>query len=78
MDYLLQEVLSLILTSFLVLHFQTGQPIGQVQKKQKEIQRQVVEFLQKGFVREVLACFVPVILVQRKMGHNACVQMTEP
>ena len=53
--------------------------IGQVQKKQKEIQRKVDKFLQKEFVRESLSpCFIPVILVQRKMGHNACVQMTEP
>ena len=34
MDYLLQEVLSIKLTSLLVLHFQIDQSIGQVQKKQ--------------------------------------------
>ena len=33
----------------------------------KEIQRQVDDFLQKGFVRESLSlCFVPVILVPKK------------
>ncbi|RDX92794.1 Tf2-9, partial [Mucuna pruriens] len=35
----------------------------------KEIQKQVNEFLQKGFVRESLSsCFVPVMLVPKKDG----------
>ena len=38
-------------------------------EESKEIQRQVDEFLQKGFVRESLSpCFVPVILVPKKNG----------
>ena len=38
-------------------------------EESKEIQRQVDEFLQKGFVRKNLSpCFVPVILVPKKDG----------
>jgi len=38
-------------------------------KEAKEIQRQVDEFLQKGFVRENLSpCSIPVILVPKKDG----------
>ena len=45
----------------------------------KEIQRQVDELMQNGFVRESLSpCLVPVILVQRKMEHGACVLIVEP
>ncbi|RDX92010.1 hypothetical protein CR513_25922, partial [Mucuna pruriens] len=38
-------------------------------KETKEIQKQVNELLQKGFVRESLSpCYVPVILVSKKDG----------
>jgi hypothetical protein len=43
----------------------------------KEIQRQVQELLDKGYVRESLSpCAVPVILVP-KMVHGACVSTVE-
>ena len=69
MDYLFEEVLSIKLTLFLVLHFQTGQTYRSSPKEAKEIQRQVDEFLQKGFVRKSLSlCYVPMILVPKKDG----------
>ena len=44
----------------------------------KEIQRQVQELLDKGYVRESLSpCAVPVILVQRKMVLGECVLIVE-
>ena len=50
-----------------MLHFQIGQPIGSSTKEAKDIQRQVDEFLQKGFVRESLSpCSISVILVPKK------------
>ena len=47
-------------------------------KETKEIQRQVQELLDKGYVRERLSpCAVPVILVLKKMGLGACVLTAE-
>jgi hypothetical protein len=44
----------------------------------KEIQRQVQELLDKGYVRESLSpCVVLVILVPKKMEHGVCVLIVE-
>jgi hypothetical protein len=45
----------------------------------KEIQRQVQELLDNGYVRESLSpCVVPVILVPKKMVLDTCVLIVEP
>ena len=36
--------------------------------KTKEIQRQMEELMEKGYVRESLSCFIPVLLVSKKDG----------
>jgi hypothetical protein len=48
-------------------------------KETKEIQRQVQDLLDHGYVRESLSpCAVPVILVPKKMVVGACVWIVEP
>ena len=45
------------------------QPIGPIQEETKEIQPQVQELLNQGYVRESLSpCAIPVILVPKKNG----------
>jgi hypothetical protein len=45
----------------------------------KEIQQQVQELVNKGYVRESLSpCAVPVLLVPKKMVHGECVLIVEP
>ncbi|RDX94406.1 Retrovirus-related Pol polyprotein from transposon 17.6, partial [Mucuna pruriens] len=52
-----------------VVQFQIDRPIEQIPEETKEIQKQVNELLQKGFVRESLnPCSIPVILVPNKYG----------
>jgi hypothetical protein len=45
----------------------------------KEIQRQVQELLDNGYVRESLSpCAIPVILVPKKMVLGVCVLIVTP
>ena len=45
----------------------------------KEIQRQVQDLLDRGYVRESLSpCVVPVLLVPKKTVFGACVLIVEP
>ena len=45
----------------------------------KELQRQVKELMEKGYVRESMSpCALPVLLVLRRMGHGGCVLTVEP
>jgi hypothetical protein len=47
-------------------------------EKTKEIQRQVQDLLDRGYVRESLSpCAIPVILVQKKMVVGVCVWIVE-
>ena len=49
-------------------------------KETKELQKQVGELMEKGYVRESMSpCAVPMILVpKRRMGHEGCVLIIEP
>ena len=45
----------------------------------KELQKQVGELMEKGYVRDSLSpCAVPVILVPKRMGHGGCGLIAEP
>ncbi|KAL0420212.1 UNVERIFIED_CONTAM: hypothetical protein Slati_3044100 [Sesamum latifolium] len=45
----------------------------------QEIQRQIPEWIAKGYVRERLSrCVVPVFLMPKKMAHGGCVLIAEP
>ena len=48
-------------------------------KKTKELQKQVGELMEKGYVRESMCpCVVSVILVPKKMRRGGCVLIVEP
>jgi hypothetical protein len=48
-------------------------------EEMKEIQQQVQELLDNGYVRESLSpCVVPVILVLKKNGTGTCVLIVKP
>ena len=49
-------------------------------KETKELQKQIGELMEKGYVRESMSpCDVPMILVpKRRMGHGGCVLIIEP
>ena len=53
-----------------MLPFQTVPLIGVIPKETKELQKQVGELMEKGYMRESMMspCAVPVILVPKKDG----------